>query len=218
MKYTAWTLVLAASFLTGCSSDDYDIKLKGINGKTDVQLINASQVPLDYHIGSFNFSGNAPDIKAQKYRVGTLEAGQDQLQVKVEHNWADERLSVQAFHRLTAQGSEYLQHKSDVGKDLTLVAWQDGPQVRLSIFRKSTSSQNGLYRLRILATADEVSVQAVSVTLQLKKGELSPWLSLNHCQGELRLNAQAVDVCKATAGQSFLVVTDKTTILSLTQS
>lgn len=218
MKYTALTLVLAAALLTGCGSDDYTIKLDGVHGRTDVQLINTSQVPLDFHIGSFKGNGDAPDIKAHKYRVGTLEAGQDQQQVKVDHNWADERLSVQAFHRLTAQGSEYLRYKSEVGKDLTLVAWQEGAQVRLSMFRKSSNSQNGVYRMRLLATSDDVMVQAGNVRLPLKKGELSAWFSLNHCLGDLKLNDQVVDVCKATAGQSFLLVVDKSKLLSLTQS
>lgn len=162
MRVATLPLLLTITCLTSCNSDDYNIKLDGAHGRTGVQLINASQVPLDFHIGSFKNNGNAPDIKAQKYRVGSLEAGQDQLQVKVDHNWADARLSVQAFHRQTAQGSEYLQHKSDVGKDLTLVAWQEGAQVRLSMFRKSSSSQNGVYRLRLLAIADDVLVQAGS--------------------------------------------------------
>ena len=223
MKHTRAVLFCSAILLAGCNSDDYDIdiddiKWDGVYGKTEVQLINACTVPLDFHIGSYESDGDAPDIKAQKHRVGTLEAGQDQLKVKVSHNWSDERLSLQAFHRLTAQSSEYLVHKSAVGKDLTLVAWPDGQQVRLSVFAKSSSSQNGVYRLRLLATADNTSVQAANVKVVLKKGELSPWLSLNNCLGELKLNNLPIDVCKATAGQSFLLVLDNTKLLSLTQS
>ena len=75
-----------------------------------------------------------------------------------------------------------------------------------------------MYRLRLLAIADDVLVQAGSSRLALKKGELSAWFSLNHCLGDLKLNEQVVDMCKATAGQSFLLVVDKSRLLSLTQS
>ncbi len=223
MKYHSLGLLCSVLLLGGCNSDDYDINVDKINwtgayGKTEVQLINASSTPLDFHIGSYESDGDAPDIKASKYRVGSLEAGQPQIQVKVNHNWSDERLSLQAFHRLNAQGSEYLVHKSAVGKELTLVAWQDAQQVRLSVFNKSSSSQNGVYRLRLLATSDNSQIQAGTAKIQLKKGELSHWISLNNCLGELKLNDQALDVCKATAGQSFLLVLDKNKILSLTQS
>ena len=110
MKYHSLGLLCSALLLAGCNNDDYDINIDKINwtgayGKTEVQLINASSIPLDFHIGSYESDGDAPDIKASKYRVGSLEAGQQHIQVKVNHNWSDERLSLQAFHRSSAQDS-----------------------------------------------------------------------------------------------------------------
>lgn len=78
MKNATLMIALAVGMLTGCNSDDvFDVHLDGVDGRTGIQLINASAQQLDYHIASFKGNGDAPDIKAQKFRPGSLEAGQD---------------------------------------------------------------------------------------------------------------------------------------------
>jgi hypothetical protein len=112
---------------------------------------------------------------------------------------------------------EFQQISSAPEKPLQVIAWQDDSKVRISVLRRESSSQNGVYRLRVLAVANEVQVKVGAAQVSLLKGQLSDWFSLQQCHGDLLLNSKALDLCQATPGQSFLAVLDTKQLLSLTQ-
>lgn len=210
------------SVLTACNSDKVDKALDdvfgGLNEKTKVQVINVSGASLDFHLAGYTASGRAPQINEVKYRLGSLEPGQPPLVAEVRRSYADERLVMQAFDRQSGRPSEYLQLSSAIDKSLQLVAWSQQGQLRLSAFRWERSAQNSVYRLRVLAVADGVRLNMPARQLSLQKGVISEWLSLNNCTAELQLNDQALDICQATPGMSFLLIVDQQKILSLTAS
>ncbi len=207
--------------LTSCSSDELDLKLSDdwgqFSDKTKVQLINASQRPVDFHLAPFSETNGAPVISEAKYLRGSLEVGQAAKDVEVRRSYTNDKLSVQVFDMLTKAPGEFQQINSATEKPLQVVAWQDDTKVRISVFRRESSSQNGVYRLRVLAVAHELHLKVGSLDIRLQKGQLSDWFSLQQCQGELQLNSKALDLCQATAGQSFLAVLDKQQLLSLNQ-
>lgn len=207
---------------TGCNSDKVrevlDDTFGGVTDKTKMQLINVSGASLDVHAAGYTASGNSPEIKATKHRVGSLEPGQLPLQAEVRRNYGDERLVIQAFDRQNRRASEYLQIRSPLDKSLQLVAWTSDGQVRLSAFRWESSSQNSIYRIRVLSVTDGVRVTVPALQLNLQKGVVSEWLSVNNCTGEFQINGKQLDICQATPGQSFLLIVDQQRILSLTSS
>lgn len=220
--FSVVSLMLSLGLLSACNSDKVkdvlDDTFAGLTEKTKVQLINVSGAPLDMHAAGYTASGQAPDIKASKHRLATMESGQLPQKTEVRRNYADERLVMQAFDRQDGRASEYLQIKSPLDKSLQLVAWSYNGQVRLSVFRWESSSQNSVYRVRVLAVADDVRVTAKAVQANLQKGVVSEWLSVNNCTGEFQINGKPLDICQATPGQSFLLIVDQQKILSLTLS
>lgn len=217
----ACSLCAAIWLLTACSSEDVKLKLKDdwgqFSNKTKVQLINASQTPLDYHLAPFSETNGAPMISEAKYLRGSLEVGQAAKDVEVKRSYTNHKLSVQVFDRLSKAPGEFQQINSAPEKPLQVVAWQDESKVRISVLHHESSSQNGVYRLRVLVVANEMQLKVGSVQVSLKKGQLSDWFSLQRCQGDLLLNGKALDLCQATPGQSFLAVLDTEKLLSLSQ-
>lgn len=208
---------LAVLTLTGCKASKIRDIIKDYDYKNNYQLINASSEPVDFHIGAHNESGKTPNISDSKYRAGSLEAGQDSISVRVRRDNIDYRMSLQSFQRLDKTSSNHLVYDVKNDDDQTVVAWQDGKAPRISAFKKQSSDQSGVYRLRFFATADNISVKVSGSSQVLEKGQPSSWLSLQNCQGEFSLNGKAIDLCQATAGQSFLLVTDGNKVLSLSR-
>jgi len=215
-------LAAALSLSSGCNSDKVrktlDDTFGGVTDKTKMQVINVSGTSLDVHAAGYTASGTAPEIKASKHRIGSIEPGQLPLQTEVRRSYGDERFVMQAFDRQNGRASEYLQIKSSLDKSLQLVAWSFDGQVRLSAFRWESSSKNSVYRLRILSVADGVRITVPSMQTNLPKGTVSEWLTVNNCTGEFQINGKPVDICQATPGQSFLLIVDQQKILSLTIS
>ncbi len=214
-------LCVAVWLLTACSSDELDLQLADdwgqFSDKTRVQLINASLTPLDFHLAPFSETNDAPVISAPKYHRGSLEVAQAPKDVEVKRSYTNHKLSIQVFDMLSKAPGEFQQIQSAPEKALQVVAWQDDSKVRISVLRRESSSQNGLYRLRLLAVANAVQLKLGNVQLTLHKGQLSDWLSLQQCHGDLLLNSKALDLCQATPGQSFLAVLDAEKLRSLTQ-
>jgi hypothetical protein len=214
-------LFVGVWLLTACSSEDVKLKLADdwgqFSDKTKVQLINASLTPLDFHLASFSETNGAPVISDPKYHRGSLEVAQAAKDVEVKRSYTNHKLSIQVFEMLNKAPGEFQQISSAPEKPLQVIAWQDESKVRISVLRRESSSQNGVYRLRVLAVANEVQVKVGSAQVSLLKGQLSDWFSLQQCYGDLQLNNKALNLCQATAGQSFLAVLDTKQILSLTQ-
>lgn len=204
--------------LPGCKVSTVRDIIKDYDYKNTYQLINASNEPVDIHIGAHDYTGKAPNISDSKYRAGSLEAGQDSISAKVRRDNIDYRVSVQSFHRLDKIGSNHLVYDVKNDDDQTVVAWQDNKAPRISAFKKQSSDQSGVYRVRFFATASGIEVKAGSSTQLLEKGQPSSWFSLQNCKGEFGINGKALDLCQATAGQSFLVVIDSGKVLSLSHS
>ncbi len=208
---------IALLTLSGCKVSTVRDIIKDYDYKNSYQLINASAAPVDIHIGAHDYTGKAPNISDSKYHVGSLEAGQDNITVKVKRDNIDYRVSVQSFHRLEKSGSNHLIYDVKNDDDQTVVAWQDQSAYRISAFKKQSSDQNGVYRVRFFATASGIEVKAGGSTQLLEKGQPSNWFSLQNCKGEFSINGKALDLCQATAGQSFLAVIDAGKVLSLSR-
>lgn len=218
---TSAGLFVAVWLIAACSSEDVKLKLEDdwslFSDKTRVQLINASLTPVDFHLAPFSETNGAPVISEAKYLRGSLEVGQAAKDVEVKRSYTNDKLSVQVFDRLSKAPGEFQQINSAPEKPLQVVAWQDDSKVRISVLRRESSSQNGVYRLRVLAVANEVQVKVGAAHVSLQKGQLSDWFSLQHCLGDLLLNGKALDLCQATPGQSFLAVLNQQKLLSLSQ-
>lgn len=217
--FAVGALLLSGWVLSGCDEDDILEKaekaISGGNAYTKLQFVNVSQVPLDFHVAPFGSGGQQPTITDGHYRVVSLESLQTPAVSHVRRFYGDERLVVQAFDRQTGKASEYLQLKAALDKPLHVVAWTYQQQVRLTVWRRETSSINGSYRLRVLSVADAVQLVAAGKPLALKAGEVSDWLSLANCAGEFVLNNKPVDICQATAGLSFVVIVNDHKVLAL---
>lgn len=220
MRWLAVGVMLCAGcVLGGCNEDDLLEKaekaISGGNAYTKLQFVNVSDVPLDFHVAPFGSAGQKPTITEHGYRVASLERLQLAIEQKVRRFYGDDRLVLQAFDRQTGKPGEYLEIKAALDKPLHVVAWSYQQQVRLTVWRRETSSINGSYRLRVLSVADAVQLVAAGKPLALKPGEVSDWLSLANCAGELVLNNKPVDICQATAGLSFVVIVNDQKVLAV---
>lgn len=209
---------IALLVLPGCKVSKVRDIIKDYDYKNSYQLINASTAPIDIHIGAHDYTGKAPNISDSKYRVGSLEAGQDSMSVKIRRDNIDYRVSVQSFHRLGKNGSNHLIYDVKNDDDQTVVAWQDNQAPRISAFKKQSSEQSGIYRVRFFAIASGIEIKAGGSSQMLEKGQPSGWFSLQNCRGEFSINGKALDICQTTAGQSFLLVVDPVKILSASRS
>ncbi|RVU40801.1 hypothetical protein EOE67_04270 [Rheinheimera riviphila] len=208
---------IALLVLPGCKVSKVRDIIKDYDYKNSYQLINASTEPVDIHIGSHDNSGRAPNISDGKYRVGSLEAGQDSVSTKVKRDNIDYRVSVQSFQRLDKIGSNHLIYDVKNDDDQTVIAWQDNKTPRISAFKKHSSDQSGVYRVRFFAVANGIEIKAGGISQLLEKGQPSGWFSLQNCKGEFSINGKALDICQATAGQSFLLVIGPDKVLSMSR-
>ncbi|ELR67809.1 hypothetical protein C942_00116 [Photobacterium marinum] len=90
------------------------------------------------------------------------------------------------------------------------ISWMDDNELMLSTATQQSSDLPNHYRIRVFSHQD-TRVQIISSVIssnEVKKGQLSPYMTLENCSGELYFGAEAISLCDLDAGKSYLLITN----------
>ena len=210
-KFITFSGVLV--FLVACDSDEVTEKLETANFgsdyyKNEYQLLNATDYELDYHIANVKLNGEERDVADEEYYVATIITGSQSQNIGHESN-ALRELRVYVASR-NVYGPE-VQRKVEVSKDknYNLLAWQQGEQVKLNVFKQKRDDKANALAIRVFAT-QTIDVKFNNKQFMLDAGELSAFNFTEHCVDGLSVEGQRVDLCDLSFGRSYLLVAGKT--------
>ena len=198
--------------LVACDSDEVAEKLETANFvsdfyKNDYQLLNATDYELDYHIANVKLNGDERDVADQEYYIATLVTGSQSQNIEHESN-ALRELSVYVVARNVYVPD--IQNKVEVSKDknYNLLAWQQGEQLKLNMFKQKRDNKANALAIRVFAT-QTIDVKFNNKQFILDAGELSAFNFTEHCVDGLTVEGQKVDLCDLSFGRSYLLVAGK---------
>ena len=199
--------------LAACDSDEVAEKLETANFgsdyyKNDYQLLNATSYELDYHVANVKLNGDERDVADEDYYFATLITGSQSQNIEHESNVLRE-LSVYVVAR-NVYGPE-VQRKVEVSKDknYNLLAWQQGDQLKIDVFKQKRDDKPNALAIRVFAT-QTVDIKFNNKQFILDAGELSVFNYTESCIDGLTVESQRVDLCDLSFGRSYLLVADKT--------
>lgn len=202
------TLILAAVVLTLCACSQEDVETANFGSdyyKADYQLINTTPLELDYYIANSALDGDERDPFADKYKVAHLPMPQDTQHIRHEHNSSSE-ISLYVHAPYQDKASYRQTYKVKRTKHYQWLAWLSGTALAHTLIEQHTSNRSGVIRLRLFATAANLFARQQGAVQRLNVGTVSEYLSISQCDAGLYINDQAIDVCDASFGQSYLLV------------
>lgn len=201
-------ILLLSALLTLCACSKEDVETANFGSdyfKADYQLINATPLELDFYIANSALDGDARDPFADKYKVAHLPLQHDTQQLRHEHNSSSEvSLYVHAPYQDTASYRQT--YKVKRAKHYQWLAWRSGSALAHTLIERQLSNQRDVIRVRLFATAANLFARQQGTRVRLSVGAVSEYFSITQCDSGLYINEQAVDVCDAAFGQSYLLV------------
>ncbi|MEH8018343.1 hypothetical protein MN202_13965 [Rheinheimera muenzenbergensis] len=202
------TLILAAAVLTLCACSQEDVETANFGSdyyKAEYQLSNATTLELDFYMANAELNGEKRKPYQDKYKVAHLAQQQDSTLISHEHN-SGRQVSFYVHAPYSGKGSYSQTYKVKRKHRYHWLAWMSGEALTHSLIEQRTSNQPGVIRIRLFATAASLEARQQAQTVRLQLGTVSDYLSVTQCDGGLRVNEQAIDLCDASFGYSYLLV------------
>ncbi|OAN17746.1 hypothetical protein A3K86_02160 [Photobacterium jeanii] len=96
--------------------------------------------------------------------------------------------------------------------DRWVIAWLDEgktEQYKVSSVTRNQSSEAGKYRVRVFSQADAQIITTASISFtDAKQGVVTPYLTVENCNGDLHFGAESIDICQLDIGKSYLLITN----------
>ncbi|GAA0373184.1 hypothetical protein GCM10009092_41730 [Bowmanella denitrificans] len=202
------TILLASAMLTlgACSSEDIETANFGSDYyKSDYQLINATDLELDFYMANSELDGDERDPFKDKYKVAHLARLEEIKQISHEHN-VEREVSFYVHAPYASKASYKEAHKVKRDRHYQWLAWKSGDALSHSLFEKHESNKEGVIRVRLFATQADLHASQNDNQLTLTAGKVSDFQSVQQCNGGLKINQIPVNLCDASFGRSYLLV------------
>ncbi|MBT1064330.1 hypothetical protein KJY73_12135 [Bowmanella sp. Y26] len=192
--------------LSACSSDDVETANFGSDYyKSDYQLVNATNLELDFYMANSELDGDERDPFKDKYKVAHVTKEEGTKQIRHEHN-AERKVNFYV-HAPYANKAGYREtHKVKRDRHYQWLAWMSGEALSHSLFEKYESNREGYIRVRLFATDTALQANNSGQTLTLTIGKVSEFISVDQCNGGLQVNGMPINLCDASFGRSYLLV------------
>jgi hypothetical protein len=204
------SMILTASMisLTGCNDDAIT------NNQATISYINALDEQATFYIKKSSASSS---VYSNKHKVVSLMSGEASNEIR--HEWfgfETSRLAVEDTNGRDEQESITELLKDD--RDYWLIAWINGRDYKLSLLKKSSSDQDGLYRVRVFSNEKlDIYLDGNETKfLTTKVGEASNYFSVEKCTG-LVIEDNEINLCTVDFNRSYLAVVDAKGLISLVE-
>lgn len=207
IKYSSIILTTAILlFITGCDGDALS------KNDATISYINALDEQANFYVKKSSNSGSIYDCK---HKAISLMRGENSDEIK--HKWFGLEKSELAVEN-TNNRKEQINIKEVLKDDRNywLIAWLDGSDHKLSLFKKSSSSRDNLYRVRVFANnkLDVYLDDSNNKLLTTEVGKVSNYFSVEKCTG-LVVGDNNIDLCSGDFGRSYLAVVDDNGLITL---
>ncbi|OLQ74498.1 hypothetical protein BIT28_13870 [Photobacterium proteolyticum] len=203
-----------ALYITGCGGDSSSVQELlpeselGGSPQVDIDFVNTANKSVDYFVKQSGGTETLFDPNTQVASNSNSEVASHSV------SWSTPTpvvLDIGAWDTNTqSETSESLEVMLNRADKLWAIAWLDNDELALSTIRQQPSSQEGKYSVRVFSHSDS-RVQVISSVIsaiEAKKGQITPYLTLENCSGELFFAAESISLCNLDPGKSYLLVTD----------
>ncbi|WP_083651904.1 hypothetical protein [Photobacterium proteolyticum] len=180
----------------------------GGSPQVDIDFVNTANKSVDYFVKQSGGTETLFDPNTQVASNSNSEVASHSV------SWSTPTpvvLDIGAWDTNTqSETSESLEVMLNRADKLWAIAWLDNDELALSTIRQQPSSQEGKYSVRVFSHSDS-RVQVISSVIsaiEAKKGQITPYLTLENCSGELFFAAESISLCNLDPGKSYLLVTD----------
>lgn len=206
--------IIVAVYLTACGGDSYseqDLLAEGeLTGPPQIEIdfVNTASESVDYFVKQTNGSVTLFDDSNKVATNNNTEVARHSISwtattpLEIDIGTWDTNTQSE-----TAEALEVMLNRSD---NLWAIAWLDDSQIALTTTMQQPSSQEGKYSVRVFSHQD-TRIQVISTaisSIEAKKGQLTAYMTMENCSGELFFAAEAISLCHLDQGKSYLLITD----------
>ncbi|MGF1715828.1 hypothetical protein L4D08_13185 [Photobacterium chitinilyticum] len=211
--------IIAVMYITGCGGDSYseqdltpESELGGPS-QVDIDFVNTASKSVDYFVKQ---TGSADPLFESATKVAT---NNDTEMARHTISWTtptplmlDIGIWDTNTQSETGESLEVMLSRSD---KLWAIAWPDNDELVLSTVKQQPSNQEGKYSVRIFShTNTRVQVISTAISsIEAQKGQITPYMTIENCSGELFFATEAISLCSLDPGKSYLLVTDGENLL-----
>ncbi|WP_064603479.1 hypothetical protein [Photobacterium sp. J15] len=192
----------------GSSSSDTDTSQDASTRQVDIEFINTAGKSIDYFVADANGEELLYEESNKATSCNNTEIN------KKSFSWdTPTPLSLKVGARDTntqTQSSDISELMLNNSENAWAIAWMDSDTLMLSTANQQSSDLPNHYRIRVFSHQD-TRVQIISSMVssyEVKKGQLSPYMTLENCSGELFFATEAISLCDLDAGKSYLLITN----------
>ncbi|WP_299015250.1 hypothetical protein [uncultured Photobacterium sp.] len=192
----------------GGSSSDTGTAQDSSARQVDIDFINTAGKSIDYFVAD----ANNQELLYEESNKATSCSNKEINKKSFSWN-TPTPLSLKVGARDTntqSQTSDITQLTLNSSEKAWAIAWTDNDKLMLSTTTQQSSNLANHYRIRVFSHQD-TRVQIVSSmvsTMEVKKGQLSTYMTMENCSGELFFGAEAISLCDLDAGKSYLLITN----------
>lgn len=199
-------LLFVTLILTACSSEDVETANFGSDlFKSDYVFINATNYELDFYMRNHKIDGDERNPDGEDYLVAHTALKGESVRVEHEHNTGRE-VAILGRAPYAMNIEDQVSFKARFERKYNVLAWQNGGNLALKVFERYESDISDKIRVRIFSTQSGLGVDHDGNAFSLQRGQLSDFISIEHCDDQLMVNQQSVSLCEASFGRSYLLV------------
>ena len=190
----------------GKSTDKLEDKL---THDAKMSFINSLSYMADFHVKKRNistgYSGLFDNDNVVSGDVPTKEIGGTYI---YSYDVINNMVNLGVKESTYADKEERMTTTLSKGDDLWVIAWEASNERALSVVAKKQHNDANVFNVRLFANGSyDVSV-AGSKVLTTEKGKVTGYLTVSSCADGLKVAGQAIDLCSANFGASYLLVVD----------
>lgn len=192
--------------LTACSSEDVETANFGSDlFKSDYLFINATDYELDFYMRNHKIDGDERNPDGEDYLVAHAAIKGETVTVEHEHNSGRE-VAILGRAPYAMNIEDQVSFKARLERKYNVLAWHNGGNLALNVFKRYESDVSDKIRVRIFSTQPDLEVEHGGNEFNLQRGEVSDFISIEHCDDQLMVNQQPISLCDASFGRSYLLV------------
>ncbi|WP_027670394.1 hypothetical protein [Rheinheimera baltica] len=195
--------------LIGCgeSSDELDEKL---THSASISLVNAWSSMADLHVAKRKFdSGYSGLFDTDNLVSQDVPVNEVGTPYRYSYKAINNIVNLGARDSISKNNEERTTKTLTNGEKLWVIAWEEGSVKTLSVITGKKHSKADTFNVRLFADGNyAVSVDGNQV-LNTEKGKVTAYLEVNNCANSLKVADNAIDLCTAESGASYLLVVDR---------
>ena len=207
------TLITAGmlTLLTGCGGETIIDKID--EGEASITFVNSLDDMSNFHLKRNDIlrKSDVDNLFSDKYSiVSDIEKNSTSTSYRYQYSLIENAIHVGVIDSLNLSQSAHTDQTLSNKGQYWAIAWHNGDDYAMTAFKKASSDQSGVYKIRVFTHQDmSFALNGVAQNENIQAGKVTEAFSITNCAEGLMIGGNEIDLCNGDFGQSYLVIADE---------